>query len=42
MELRVFWSQLAEDKLQDIFDYYKIKAGLKLLEKYSLNRWKNR
>jgi len=29
MELKVFWSQLAEDKLQDIFSYYKVKAGLK-------------
>lgn len=29
MELEVVWTQFAEDKLSDIFDYYKIKAGLK-------------
>src|SRR5690606_39081701 len=33
MELAIFWSQLAEDKLQDIFSYYKLKAGLKVARK---------
>lgn len=33
MELTIFWSQLAEEKLQDIFDYYKVKAGLKIAQK---------
>lgn len=30
MGLKIFWSQLAEDKLEDIFNYYKIKAGIKV------------
>lgn len=30
MELEIFWSQLAEKKLQAIFAYYKDKAGLKV------------
>lgn len=29
MELEIFWSRLAENKLQDVFDYYKVKAGIK-------------
>lgn len=33
MELKIFWSQIAEDKLQDIFNYYKFKAGLKTAKK---------
>lgn len=33
MELNIFWTQLAENKLQDIFDYYKFKAGLKTARK---------
>lgn len=33
MELDIFWSRLAEDKLQDIFIYYKIKAGIKTARK---------
>lgn len=33
MELRVFWLQFAEDKLQDIYLYYRIKAGKKTAEK---------
>lgn len=33
MEIEIFWSQLAENKLQDIFDYYKVKAGLKTARK---------
>lgn len=30
MELEIFWTQFAEDKLQDIFYYYKLKAGIKV------------
>lgn len=30
MELEIFWTQFAEDKLQDIFYYYKLKAGNKV------------
>jgi len=33
MELSIFWTQFAEDKLKDIFDYYKVKAGLKTAKK---------
>lgn len=33
MELEIFWTQLAENKLQDIFHYYKHKANLKTARK---------
>jgi toxin ParE1/3/4 len=33
MELDVYWSQLAEEKLEDIFNFYKQKAGLKTARK---------
>lgn len=33
MELEVFWSQFAQDKLQDIFDYYKSNGGIKVARK---------
>lgn len=33
MGLEIFWSQFAEDKLYDIFQYYKFKAGLKVAKK---------
>lgn len=33
MELEIFWSQFAEDKLQDIFQYYKLQAGIKTARK---------
>ena len=33
MAIEIFWSQLAENKLQDIFDYYKVKAGVKTARK---------
>jgi len=33
MELTVYWSQLAEDKLDDIFNYYKIKANKSTAQK---------
>lgn len=33
MELKVFWLQLAEDKLNDIYIYYRIKAGKKTAKK---------
>ena len=32
MGLEVYWTQFAEDKLEDIFNYYKIKAGSKIAE----------
>lgn len=33
MGLEIFWSQFAEDKLYDIFQYYKFKAGIKVAKK---------
>lgn len=33
MGLEIFWSQFAEDKLMDIFQYYKFKAGIKIAKK---------
>lgn len=30
MELIVYWTQFAEDKLSDIFEYYKFYAGFKV------------
>ncbi len=27
MELEVYWTQFAQDKLDDIYDYYEIKAS---------------
>lgn len=33
MELEIFWTQLAENKLQDIFHYYKHKVSLKTAHK---------
>lgn len=33
MGLEIFWSQLAEEKLQDIFSYYKLQAGIKTARK---------
>lgn len=33
MELEVFWSQFAENKLLDIFDYYKVKGGITVARK---------
>ena len=32
MELTVYWTQFAEDKLNDIFEYYKFNAGIKVAE----------
>jgi len=29
MALKIYWSQLAEEKLEDIFEYYKTKASLR-------------
>ena len=26
--MKVYWTKFAEDKLEDIFDYYKFKAGV--------------
>lgn len=33
MGLEVYWLQLAEDKLKDIYSYYKVKAGNKIAKK---------
>lgn len=33
MELEVFWSDFAKNKLEEIFDYYKLKASLKVANK---------
>ena len=30
MELVVYWTQFAEDKLEDIYHYYSLKAGKKI------------
>ena len=30
MELEVYWTQFAQDKLDDIFDYYEITASKKV------------
>lgn len=30
MELEVIWTRFAENKLSEIFDYYKVKANLKV------------
>ena len=33
MELTVYWTQTAEDKLSDIFEYYKFNAGVRIAKK---------
>lgn len=33
MELEVFWSNSAKNKLEEIFDYYKLKVSLKVANK---------
>ncbi len=33
MELTVYWTQIAEDKLNDIFEYYKFNAGIRVARK---------
>jgi plasmid stabilization system protein ParE len=33
MGLTVYWTQFAEEKLKDIFEYYKQKAGVKISQK---------
>lgn len=32
MELIVYWTQFAEDKLDDIFNYYKLKASVRIAQ----------
>ena len=32
MGLTVYWTQFAEDKLNDIFEYCKFKAGIKVAQ----------
>ena len=33
MELTVYWTQFAEDKLDDIYAYYSIAAGIQIAQK---------
>lgn len=33
MELDVYWTHFAEDKLADIYNYYKLKAGKQVAQK---------
>ena len=33
MELVVYWIRFAEDKLDDIYDYYESKAGTRITRK---------
>ncbi len=33
MELAVYWTRFAEDKLDDIYDYYESKAGTRIARK---------
>lgn len=33
MGLEVYWLQLAEDKLDDIYSYYSVKAGKRIAKK---------
>ncbi|MBW7867302.1 MAG: type II toxin-antitoxin system RelE/ParE family toxin [Brumimicrobium sp.] len=33
MELEVFWSEIAKNKLGEIFDYYKFRASLAIAKK---------
>lgn len=33
MELEVFWTQFAQDKLTDIFEYYHFNAGIEVAQK---------
>ncbi|MXN92166.1 type II toxin-antitoxin system RelE/ParE family toxin [Flavobacterium sp. Sd200] len=33
MELSIYWTEFAEEKLEDIFYYYKYKAGVKTARK---------
>lgn len=33
MELKVFWSDFAKNKLEEISDYYKLKASIKVANK---------
>ena len=48
MELAVYWTRFAENKLDDIYDYYASKAGSRIALKliagiiYWINQNKNR
>lgn len=33
MELTVYWTQIAEDKLTAIFEYYKFNSGIRVAQK---------
>jgi len=32
MELNIIWSRLAENKLEDIYKYYRKKAGINIAQ----------
>ena len=36
MALTVYWTQFAENKLEDIYSYYEIKAGIRVAQKLVL------
>ena len=36
MALTVYWTQFAENKLEDIFSYYESKAGIRVAQKLVL------
>lgn len=33
MELKIYWLEFAENKLEDIYSYYSIKASIKIAHK---------
>ena len=33
MELTVYWTRIAENKLTDIYNYYEIEAGINVAER---------
>lgn len=34
MDLKVFWTDAAIEKLEEIFDFYKIKASVEVVAKW--------
>jgi plasmid stabilization system protein ParE len=32
MELTVYWTEFAEDKLEDVFSYYSVKASIRVAQ----------
>ena len=33
MELKIYWTDFAKNELQNIFDFYKLRAGLNIAQK---------